>query len=131
MEKTFKKVSQLKEGSYILIDGIPSRVKGIEKSKAGRHGSTKARITAFGLFDDQKRQLLKPTSAEVEVPIIKRGNAQVVAVMGGIVQLMDLKSYECFNVQKPKDLGGLKGGVELEYIKYGDNARILKKRQTE
>jgi len=131
MEKTFKKVSHLKEGSYLLIDGIPSKVKGIDKSKAGRHGSTKARISAFGIFDSQKRQLLKPMSAEVEVPIIKRGNAQVVAVMGETIQIMDLKSYDCFNVQKPKEMGGLKSGVELEYIKYGEDARILKKRQSD
>ncbi len=131
MEKTFKKVSQLKDGSYLLIDGVPCRVKGMEVSKAGRHGSTKARISAFGLFDGQKRQLLKPTSAEIEVPIIQRGNAQVVAVMGDVVQIMDLKSYECFNVQKPKEMGGLKSGVELEYIRFGEQARVLRKKQSE
>ena len=128
-EKTFKKVSQLKEGSYILIDGAVCRIKSIEKSKPGRHGAAKARIAGVGLFDRQKRTLLKPTSAEVDVPIINRNNAQVVAVVGDQLQIMDLKTYEMFSVKKPADLSDLASGVELEYVKYGDLASVLRKRQ--
>lgn len=129
-EKSFKKVSQLKEGNYVLIDGEVCKIKNIEKSKPGRHGAAKARITGIGLFDEQKRTLLKPTSAEVEVPIIKRSNAQVVAIVGDTVQIMDVKSYNVISVKKPADIKGLKSGVEVEYVKYGDKASIIRKRQS-
>ena len=125
-EKTFKKVGQLKEGNFVLIDNEVCRIKNIEKSKPGKHGSTKARITAIGVFDSQKRNLLRPTSADAEVPIIKRSNAQVVAVLGKTVQIMDLESYGMMDVQKPAEIGSLKSGDEVEYIQYGKNISIVR-----
>ncbi len=128
-EKAFKKVSQLKEGNYLLIEDEVCKIKSIEKSKPGRHGAAKARIQGIGLFDGQKRNLLKPTSAEVPIPIITRSNAQVVAVIGDSLQIMDLKSYEMFNVKKPAELQALKSGVEVEFVKYGDKAIVTRKKQ--
>ncbi len=124
----FKKVSQLKEGNFILIDGEACKIRGIEKSKPGRHGAAKARISGVGVFDWQKRTLLRPTSAEVEIPVIHKGNAQVVAVMGDTVQIMDLKDYSTFDVKKPQEIPGLQSGVEVEYIYYGDQMDIVKKK---
>ena len=128
MEKAFKKVSQLKEGGFILIEESVCRIKSIEKSKPGRHGAAKARIQAIGVFDGQKRNLLRPTSAEADIPIIEKGTAQVVAVMGDIVQIMDLKDYSTFDVKKPGDISGLKSGNEVEFMRYGDNALIVRKK---
>jgi translation initiation factor 5A len=127
-EKKFVQVGQLKEGSYLLIDDFPCQIKGIEKSKPGKHGSAKARITAFGIFDNQKRGLLKPTDADVYVPIVDKGVAQVVAVMGDSVQIMDTGNYQTYDVRKPSDVGGLESGVEVEYQKYGKSIRIVRKR---
>ena len=127
-EKTFKKIGQFKEGNFILIDGNVCRIKSIEKSKPGRHGAAKARISTVGVFDNQKRTLLKPTDGEGEVPIITRSNAQVVAVMGKTIQVMDMQNYQTFDVKKPEDLPGLKSGVEVEYLQYGDNVTLLRKK---
>jgi len=127
-EIAFKKVSQLKEGNYILIDGTVCKIKTIEKSKPGRHGAAKARIQGIGLFDNQKKTLLKPTSSEAEIPIIDRSNAQVVALVGDSVQIMDLKTYEVITVKKPADVKGLTSGTELEYVRYGEQSSILRKR---
>jgi len=126
VDKIFKKAGQLKEGEFILLEDSVCRIKSIEKSAPGRHGSAKARITAVGVFDNQKRTFLGPVSADVEVPIIKRGNAQVVAVMGDTVQIMDVKNYDIFNVKKPTDIKSLKSGVELEYMRYADEAAIVR-----
>lgn len=127
-EKKFTQVGQLKIGGFVLIDGQVCQIKSMEKSKPGKHGSAKARITAVGLFSGQKKNLLKPTSADVEVPIIKRGNAQVVAVMGDIVQIMDSQDYSTMDVKKPKDISGLESGVDVEYVAYGDHVKILRKK---
>jgi translation initiation factor 5A len=128
MEKKFVRVGQLKTGNYVLIDGIVCKIVGIEKSKPGKHGSAKARVTAIGVFNNQKKTLLKPTSDEAEVPIVEKGNAQVVAVMGDEIQLMDMENYATFNVKRPPDISGLASGVEVEYIKFGDEAKILRKK---
>ena len=126
VDKIFKKAGQLKEGHFVLIEGAVCRIKSIEKSAPGRHGSAKVRITATGVFDNQKRTFLGPVSADVEVPIIKRGNAQVVAVIADTVQIMDVKNYDIFNVKRPADVKALKSGVEVEYMRYGNEAAIVR-----
>lgn len=128
VEKKFAKAGQVKPGSYVLVDGTVCQIKDIEKSKPGKHGSAKARITAMGIFGEGKKTLLKPTDADIEVPIIKKGSGQVVAVMGETVQIMDLESYATYNLPKPKDIAGLASGVELEYHQYGDKIKIVRKK---
>ena len=127
-EIKFHQVGQLKTGSYVLIDGEACQIKDFEKSKPGKHGAAKARITGIGIFSGQKRTLMKPTNADTEVPLIKRGNAQVVAIMGDTVQIMDQNDYTTFDVEKPKDIQGLASGVECEYIKYGGQVKIVRKK---
>jgi translation initiation factor 5A len=131
LEKKFVKVGQLKENGYVLIDGIVCRITSIDVSKPGKHGSTKARIVAVGVFQNTKKTLLQPTSADAEVPIIEKGVAQVVAVMGKTLQLMDTTSYENFNAEMPSELKGLVSGDEVEYMKYGENAKVLRKKSSE
>ena len=126
-EKKFTNVGSLKPGSYVLIDGFPCQVRASDKSKPGKHGSAKARIVAFDVFGGQKRGLLKPTSADAEVPIMLKGTAQVVAVMGELLQVMDLTSYETFDVKKP-DIQGLASGVEVEYVRWGDQVKVLRRK---
>ncbi len=127
-EKRFQNMGTLKPGSYVLIEGDPCQVRGMEKSKPGKHGAAKARISAFSLFTDQKKNLMKATDYEAEIPIIDKGTAQVVAVMGNIVQIMDSADYKTYDMEKPKDLQGLASGVEVEYIKWGDRVRIVRKK---
>jgi len=129
-EKKFVSIGSLKPGHFVLIEGSACQIKGVEKSKPGKHGSAKARITAFDIFSGQKRNLLKPTSAEAEVPIIVKGNAQVVAVTGDTLQIMDTTSYEMLNVKKPKEIQGLESGAEIEYQRYGPNAKITHKKSS-
>jgi len=126
-EKKFTNIGSLKQGSFVLIDGFPCQVRSVEKSKPGKHGSAKARIVAFDVFGGQKRGLLKSTGMEAEVPIMLKGSAQVVAVMGDSIQIMDLQSFETFDVKKP-DISGLASGVEVEYIKWGDQVKVLRKK---
>lgn len=127
-EKKFGQLGQLKEGSFILIDGKACQIKSVEKSKPGKHGAAKARVTAIGIFDGQKRNLLKPTDTDVEVPIIKKCTGQIVAVMGETVQLMDMESYQTFDTPKPKDVTGLATGSEVEYQQFGDEIKIVRKK---
>ncbi len=126
-EIKFAQIGHLKEGNYVLIDGFVCQIKSTEKSKPGKHGAAKARITAIGVFDDSKRQLLKGTGDDHEVPIIARGNAQIVAIMGENLSMMDLSNYETREIPMPKDVAGLKQGDEIEFIKWGDKYRIIRK----
>lgn len=117
MTKEMTEVGKLKEGRFVIIDDEPCRIVGFTTSAPGKHGHAKAKVDAIGLFDGQKRSMVRPTSAKVEVPIIERGSAQVLAIIANNTQLMDLSTYETFELPIPMVLRGeLREGIEVEYI---------------
>jgi translation initiation factor 5A len=115
--KTVSEVRQLKVNRYIIIDDEPCKIVSISTSKPGKHGEAKARIEAIGIFDEQKRSVVHPVRHKVQVPIIDKRTAQVVALMGDQVQLMDMDTYETFEMNIPEDLKGqLNAGEEIQYL---------------
>ncbi|RLG23068.1 translation initiation factor IF-5A, partial [Methanosarcinales archaeon] len=96
-------VRNLKEGRYVIIDDEVCVIKGISKSKPGKHGSAKARVDTIGLFDGQKRSIVQPVSAKIFVPIVERKTAQVLSVAGDVVQLMDMADYATFELPIPAE----------------------------
>ena len=107
----------LKPNRYIMIDDEPCRILSMTTSKPGKHGESKARVEAVGLFDNQKRSLVHPVTHKVKVPMIDRRKAQVLALMGSEVQLMDLETYETFNLPIPKEFEkGMEPGKEILYV---------------
>ncbi len=105
-------VGKLKKGSYIVIESEPYRVVSVEKSKPGKHGAAKARITAIGVFTNKRKSIVSPVDAIVDTPIIKKRTCQVIAIPGEFVQVMDLETYEVFEVPFP-DNEELKSQVEI------------------
>tara|TARA_B100000315_G_scaffold260696_1_gene324172 strand:- start:2569 stop:2964 length:396 start_codon:yes stop_codon:yes gene_type:complete len=124
-------VKTLKVGKFVMIDGEPCKVVGIQKAKTGKHGSAKARVEAIGILDNQKHSLVKPVDQKIDIPIIERKTAQVLAFIGKNVQLMDLENYTTFELPKPKS-GEIKGtlveGGEVDYIKALNKCKILRAR---
>ena len=114
------KVGDLKVGSYAMVDGEPSRIMSIQKSKSGKHGSAKYRCTAVSLFDGSKRSFVNPVDTSINIPIVEKNAAQVVSMNPTGLQLMDLETYEVFEVAMPKDaeiVAKLAAGKEVEYWK--------------
>jgi translation initiation factor 5A len=119
VEETYnqKPVNEIGKGSFIIIDGVPCKVVDMETSAPGKHGSAKNRITAIGIFDGQKKTLLKPAHSDVEVPDIRKKRAQVVSMTENSVQLMDLESYEMYDSAIPEELKKtIKAGSEVEVL---------------
>ena len=114
------RVGDLKVGSYAIIDGEPSQIASLQKSKSGKHGSAKFRCSAISLFDGSKRSFVSPVDASIQIPIVEKNSAQVVSMGPTGVQLMDLQSYEVFDVARPDDgdiASRLEAGKEVEYWK--------------
>ncbi|AIJ05462.1 translation initiation factor eIF-5A [Methanocaldococcus bathoardescens] len=109
-------VGSLKVGQYVMIDGVPCEIVDISVSKPGKHGGAKARVVGIGIFEKIKKEFVAPTSSKVEVPIIDRRKGQVLALMGDMVQIMDLQTYETLELPIPEDIEGLEPGGEVEYI---------------
>ena len=62
------------------------------------------RVVAIGIFDGQKKTLLAPSDAEVEVPIIERQTAQIVVMNGNVAQLMDTTTFETYELSIPEEM---------------------------
>lgn len=116
-EKVFATAKDLREGKYLLIDDIPCRIVNIETSKSGKHGAAKMRITGIGVFGNEKKTMLTPGDAEVEVPMIDRKNVQIMSVSGSTVQVMDSQTYEMYDLEIPEELkANAVAGKEAEII---------------
>ncbi|MHA1637605.1 MAG: translation initiation factor IF-5A [Candidatus Thorarchaeota archaeon] len=96
-------VKSMKPGSYFIIDDEPCRVISIEKSKPGKHGSAKANITAVGFFDGRKRNVITPADRMVDVPLIDKTSATLIADLGESWSVMDTETYETYEILKSKD----------------------------
>jgi len=119
----------LKEGSFIIIDEVPCKIVSIEKSKTGKHGSAKARIVAIGLFDGVKRSIVVPADSKVDVPVVDKRSGQVISVTPTSVQVMDLETYETFELSMPTEeevKSKLAPGVEVEYWVILNERRIMR-----
>ncbi len=109
-------IKNLKKGSFVLIDDVPCRVVSVNISKSGKHGAAKARVEGMGLVDGRRRDIIKPADAKVPVPILLKKQAQVLAIIGDRVQLMDLTDYSNFELDIPEEMKGkLESGQEIMY----------------
>ena len=112
------RVGDLKVGSYAIIDDEPSQIVSIQKSKPGKHGSAKFRCIAISIFDGSKKSFVSPVVTNLQIPIVEKNTGQVVSVNPSMVQLMDLESYEIFDVTRPDDeelSSKLEPGKDVEY----------------
>ncbi len=117
MEKTTAVIKELKPNGFILIDGVPCRVEKVAVSTSGKHGAAKCRVDAIGLLDGKRRSIVKPADETVEVPIVIKKSAQVLAIMGNKAQIMDLQDFSVVELDIPEEIKEkVKPGEEIPYF---------------
>jgi translation initiation factor 5A len=105
--------TELRTGSYVIIDNAPCVVRKIDTSKTGKHGASKVRIEAVGLIDDKKRITVKPGHERLEVPIIDKRRGQVLSI-NDTATIMDTETFETFDNVKLGDVE-ISEGDNVEY----------------
>lgn len=109
-------VGSLKKGETVVIDGSPCKVTDISVSRPGKHGHAKVNLMAVGMLDGKKRQLTMPGHDKVPAPIIEKKTAQVLSISGDNANVMDMETYETFDLPIPEDLKDqVKDGSEILY----------------
>lgn len=127
MSTTMAEVRQLREGRYVVVDDEPCKILSISTSKPGKHGSAKAKVDCVGIFDDKKRKLSAPVTERVKVPMIDRRTAQVVSVQGDVAQLMDMSTYETFELALPAEFkDDVEPGAEISYMECMGRRKITR-----
>jgi translation initiation factor 5A len=127
MSRTLAEVRELKEGRYMIIDEEPCKILSISTSKPGKHGEAKSRIDAVGLFDGKTRSVVHPVKHKIGVPLIDKRQAQVLAIHGDVIQLMDMTTYENFELPVDPDVKDtIKEGQEVMYIVALEKRKIMR-----
>ena len=124
-----EEIGELGVGEYIVVNGDPCVITKKTSSSTKNSDPKKEKIYVEGLFDGQKRTMVKNLSEEVTVPEVERKNAQIVAIVRDNAQLMDLSTYETFELSIPLELRGeLEEGDEVGYIEALNRKKIVEKR---
>ena len=119
--------TEMRIGSYILIDSVAHQVKKMDVSKTGKHGHAKVRFEAVSAFTGKKKVMVIPGHDKFEVPMIDKRPAQVLSVSGNTASLMDNQNFENFDLEIPEELEGtVSAGSEVEYWLIEDD-KLLKK----
>ena len=106
----------LKKGMTIEWEGQPCTITSIETSKPGKHGHAKCRITCVGIIDNKKRVFVAPGHEKINVPLMEKKSAQVLSVVENKASVMDLESFETFELEIPEELKDqIKENVQVMY----------------
>lgn len=108
--------TEMRVGTYVMIDGIAYQVKKMDISKTGKHGHAKVRFEAISIVSGKKKVQVIPGHDRFEVPMINKRVAQVLSVSGDSAAVMDSETFENYDITIPEDLkDSVKGGVTVEY----------------
>ena len=109
-------VGSVKKGDTIITEEAPCKVTDTATSRPGKHGHAKMNITAVGILDGKKRNIVLPAHDKIEAPIIEKKSAQVLSVSGNMANVMDMETYETFELEIPEELQGqVSEGAEILY----------------
>ena len=107
---------EAKPGRYVIFDGHACVVKNLEISRPGKHGHAKCRIEAIGIKDGRKIIKIMPWHDKIESPIIEKKTGQVLSVHGSTANIMDMESFETFDIPISEELKGkVTEGVQVQY----------------
>jgi len=106
--------TEMRVGTFLMLDGVAHQVKKMDVSKTGKHGHAKVRFEAVNIMSGKKKVQVIPGHDKFEVPMIDKRMAQVLSVSGDSVSVMDSESFESLDLVVPEGLS-VKDGDNVEY----------------
>ncbi len=120
--------SEARPGVAIMVDQTPCIVRSNDMSKTGKHGHTKCRIEAISAIDGKKKVFAVSGHERLECPMIIRNKAQVLSVAQDKANVMDLESFESFEIPIPEELKAeIKDQDQVEYWVV-EGSKIIKRK---
>jgi translation initiation factor 5A len=108
--------TEMRVGTYLLLDGVAHQVKKMDISKTGKHGHAKVRFEAINIISGKKKVGVVPGHDKFEVPMINKRQAQVLSVSEDTASVMDSESFENYDLVIPEELKGIVNeGMIVEY----------------
>ena len=70
--------SALRKNGHVVIKGRPCKIVDMSTSKTGKHGHAKVHLIAIDIFTGKKLEDLCPSTHNMDVPVVKRNEYQLV-----------------------------------------------------
>lgn len=94
--------SALRKNGFVVIKGRPCKIVDMSTSKTGKHGHAKVHLVALDIFTGKKLEDLSPSTHNMEVPVVKRTEYQLLDIDDGYLSLMDNDGETKDDVKAPE-----------------------------
>ncbi|KAL2710194.1 Eukaryotic translation initiation factor 5A-1 [Kluyveromyces marxianus] len=94
--------SALRKNGFVVIKGRPCKIVDMSTSKTGKHGHAKVHLVAIDIFTNKKLEDLSPSTHNMEVPVVKRTEFQLLDIDDGFLSLMNMDGDTKDDVRAPE-----------------------------
>ncbi|CAB16195.1 Eukaryotic translation initiation factor 5A-1 [Schizosaccharomyces pombe] len=94
--------SALRKNGHVVIKGRPCKIVDMSTSKTGKHGHAKVHIVALDIFNGRKYEDMSPSTHNMDVPVVKRDEYQLVNIDDGYLNLMTTDGTTKDDVRLPE-----------------------------
>ncbi|KAL6928064.1 translation elongation factor eIF-5A [Hanseniaspora valbyensis] len=94
--------SALRKNGFVVIKGRPCKIIDMSTSKTGKHGHAKVHLITTDIFTGKKIEDLSPSTHNMEVPVVKRNEYQLLDIDDGFLSLMDMEGDTKDDVKAPE-----------------------------
>ncbi|BAO38330.1 eukaryotic translation initiation factor 5A-2 [Kluyveromyces marxianus] len=94
--------SALRKNGFVVIKGRPCKIVDMSTSKTGKHGHAKVHLVAIDIFTNKKLEDLSPSTHNMEVPVVKRTEYQLLDIDDGFLSLMNMDGDTKDDVRAPE-----------------------------
>ena len=108
-------IRTLKVGRFCVVDEEAYKILSISKSKPGKHGSAKARLSLESIFTGKKISHVGTVTDSINVPMIEKGTAMVTHIDNGEVHAMNMRDHSMMILPLEEDLE-IEGGKEIMWM---------------
>ena len=119
-----KQCSAIRKNEYVMIKGRPCKVVEMSTSKTGKHGHAKVHMVAIDIFTNKKLEDICPSTHNMDVPVVKKREYQLLSIEDNFVSLMDLETCDTKDDLRLPD-GELGEQIKQAFEKEQDNGILL------
>lgn len=94
--------SALRKNGFVVIKGRPCKIVDMSTSKTGKHGHAKVHLVTLDIFTGKKLEDLSPSTHNMEVPVVKRNEYQLLDIDDGFLSLMTMDGETKDDVKAPE-----------------------------